>query len=374
MPTAIQLRDITKRFGTGASATTAVKGVSVTVEPGELFFLLGPSGCGKTTLLRMIAGFTDPTSGSIRFKTPVGERDVTHLAPNKRNTGMVFQSYALWPHMTVAANVAFGLDVRGVSKEEKRRRVTRALELVQMGPYAERKPNQLSGGQQQRVALARALVVEPDVLLLDEPLSNLDAKLRNELRSEIRRICKTAAGGEGITGVYVTHDQKEALSMADRVAVMRDGEVVQVGPPHELYRKPGTRFVAEFLGETNLLPVTVVERKPDGVVVDSPVGRLVSSTVSGDLGEGAKEALLSIRPEAFCTDGQRGNGQGGVNAMRARVAESTYLGETAQLVCTLADGEQRAKVALLNPSHAHHPKDELSLRVDPADAVLMPAE
>src|ERR1043165_9433059 len=188
MPTAIGILDITKVFGVGTAAATAVDRISLDIQPGELFFLLGPSGCGKTTLLRMIAGFIDPTSGQIQFDG----RDITYLPPNRRNTGMVFQSYALWPHMTVQAKVAFGLTIRKVAAAERDKRVAEALAAVRMSEYAARKPNQLSGGQQQRVALARALVIRPDVLLLDEPLSNLDAKLRIELRSEIRRICKEA--------------------------------------------------------------------------------------------------------------------------------------------------------------------------------------
>ena len=223
MSTPITIRDLRKVFG----KTVAVDQINLDIKAGDLFFLLGPSGCGKTTLLRMIAGFTDPTGGSIRF----GDRDVTHTPPNKRNTGMVFQGYALWPHMTVEQNVAFGLGVRKVPTAEKSRRVAEALRAVRMEQYALRKPNELSGGQQQRVALARALVIEPTVLLLDEPLSNLDAKLRLEMRSEIKRICKQAK----ITGIYVTHDQKEALSMADAVAVLNQGLVVQTGGPRDLY-------------------------------------------------------------------------------------------------------------------------------------------
>ncbi|MDP1662017.1 MAG: ABC transporter ATP-binding protein, partial [Phycisphaerales bacterium] len=254
MPTAIDIQNLVMRYA--PASPPAVDGVSLVVQPGELFFLLGPSGCGKTTLLRMIAGFIDPTGGTIAFTDDKGgRRDVTHLPPNKRNTGMVFQSYALWPHMSVFDNVAFGLSVRKIDKAQTRLRVMEALSMVQMESLAQRKPNALSGGQQQRVALARALVIRPDVLLLDEPLSNLDAKLRTELRSEIRRICKQA----GITGVYVTHDQKEALSMADRCAVMRSGRIVQIGTPHELYHRPASRFVAEFLGETNFIDAKLIE-------------------------------------------------------------------------------------------------------------------
>src|SRR5450432_1625942 len=204
----IQVKQLTKQFG----SVVALHGLDLTINPGELFFLLGPSGCGKTTLLRCLAGFYIPEKGQILF----GDEDVTRLAPHKRNTGMMFQSYALWPHLTVAENVAFGLEERRVARPETTKRVGDALASVRMEKYADRKPNQLSGGQQQRVALARALVIKPRCLLLDEPLSNLDARLRLEMRAEIRRACKE----NGLTAIYVTHDQKEALSIADRVAVM----------------------------------------------------------------------------------------------------------------------------------------------------------
>src|ERR1700722_16371175 len=220
----IRIQHLTKRFG----AVTALHGLDLEIGPGELFFLLGPSGCGKPTLLRCLAGFYIPEEGRILF----GDEDVTRLAPHKRNTGMMFQSYALWPHMTVAENVAFGLEERKVPKPEIKKRVGDALDSVRMGAYAERRPNQLSGGQQQRVALARALVIRPRCLLLDEPLSNLDARLRLEMRTEIRRICKEFK----LTTVYVTHDQKEALSVSDRMAVMDGGRILQVGTPPEIYR------------------------------------------------------------------------------------------------------------------------------------------
>ncbi|HVE16822.1 MAG TPA: ABC transporter ATP-binding protein, partial [Chthoniobacterales bacterium] len=219
----ISIENLVKKFG----ANTALDGLTFRIEPGELFFLLGPSGCGKTTLLRNIAGFYIPEGGRILFDND----DVTHLPPHKRNTGMMFQSYALWPHMTVAQNVAFGLVERKVAKSEIDKRVADALESVRMAPYASRKIAQLSGGQQQRVALARALVIRPRALLLDEPLSNLDAKLRLEMRIEIRRVCKEF----GLTAIYVTHDQKEALSIADRMAVLDKGKVEQVGRPQDLY-------------------------------------------------------------------------------------------------------------------------------------------
>ena len=243
----VSLQHLAKQLG----SVVAVNDVTLDIADGELFFLLGPSGCGKTTLLRLMAGFYAPDSGTIRF----GERWMNDVPPNKRNTGMVFQSYALWPHMTVFENVAYGLDVRAITSDDKKRRVMEALEIVRMAEYAERNPTQLSGGQQQRVALARALVIKPDVLLLDEPLSNLDAKLRLELREEIRRIHHEMR----VTTVYVTHDQQEALSLADRIAVMHDGRVEQVGTPQELYRAAASDFVRAFLGAANLVQGRVKE-------------------------------------------------------------------------------------------------------------------
>ncbi len=243
----IHIDGLVKTFG----STRAVDGISLTVRSGEMFFLVGPSGCGKTTLLRMLAGFSTPDSGQIRF----GSEDVTDLAPNQRDIGMVFQGYALWPHMTVAENIGFGLKMRRVPKEEAEKRISEVVDLTGLTGMAGRKPNALSGGQQQRVALARALVIRPNLLLLDEPLSNLDAKLRIEMRREIRRICKQS----GITAIYVTHDQDEALSMSDRMAVLNAGRVQQCDTPVDSYRKPASRFVAEFLGEANLISADLVD-------------------------------------------------------------------------------------------------------------------
>jgi iron(III) transport system ATP-binding protein len=254
---AITIENLVKNFGD----TVALDGVSLRIEPGELFFLLGPSGCGKTTLLRNIAGFYIPESGRIFF----GEEDVTRVPPHKRNTGMMFQSYALWPHMTVAKNVAFGLQERRVRAAEIKERVEAALGSVQMLPYADRKIAQLSGGQQQRVALARALVIRPRCLLLDEPLSNLDAKLRLEMRAEIRRVCKEF----GLTAIYVTHDQKEALSISDRMAILEGGRIAQTGTPEDVYRKPRTKIVADFIGETNFLFGKIHSTSPGHAVVET---------------------------------------------------------------------------------------------------------
>ena len=294
MAVSISIRNLVKNFG----ATKALNQVSLEIEPGELFFLLGPSGCGKTTLLRHIAGFYTPDGGTIL----IGGDDVTGVPPHKRDTGMVFQSYALWPHMTIAENVAFGLQMRKIPKSEIDRRVQKALEAVRMEGRAKSKPNQLSGGQQQRIALARALVVEPRCLLLDEPLSNLDAKLRLEMRVEIRRICKES----GLTAVYVTHDQKEALSIADRLAVMRDGIIEQTGTPLEVYRKPANTFVASFIGETNFLPPAFFGKSHDAGTAKN----------------------LSVRPEAI----HFGEPAAAEDALRVEgvIHGTVYLGETAQ--------------------------------------------
>src|SRR3954466_9633275 len=262
--TSVRLQQIAKRFGD----TIALQGVDLEIKAGELFFLLGPSGCGNSTLLRIVAGLLAPTTGKIFFN----DRDVTDLGTEKRNAVMCFQSYALWPHMTVEENVRFGLEVRKVLKLEQATRVTEAIRQVQLDALAKRKPNELSGGQQQRVALARALVVHPDCLLLDEPLSNLDARLRLDMRGEIRRICRAA----GLTAIYVTHDQKEALSIADRMAVLNKGKVEQIGRPQDLYLRPGNLFVAGFMGETNLIPATVREAVEGRVELDTAIGPLVS--------------------------------------------------------------------------------------------------
>lgn len=374
MPTAISIRSLHKTFGSGKAATAAVNGINLEIQPGELFFLLGPSGCGKTTLLRMIAGFIDPTGGTILFN----DKNVTHAPPNTRNTGMVFQSYALWPHMSVEQNVGFGLGVRKVPRPERKQRAQDALDAVQMGQYAKRKPNQLSGGQQQRVALARALVIRPDVLLLDEPLSNLDAKLRNDLRTEIRRTCKTYGSSEGqpggITTIYVTHDQKEALSMADRIAVMRSGQIVQMGTPTDLYRRPRTRFVAEFLGQTNIIPATVAGREGDHLSVTAASGpiraEMPPETTMPEPAAGAK-VLLSIRPESL-----RPAPPNTPAPIRGTLVETTYLGEILHRTIELPD-KTRVTIAELNPSPAALAQplgSSVALIADPADVVVIPVE
>ncbi|MEY4488057.1 MAG: hypothetical protein RIQ79_565 [Verrucomicrobiota bacterium] len=330
----IGISKLTKRFG----QTTALHGLDLTIGAGELFFLLGPSGCGKTTLLRSIAGFYIPEEGQISFDAD----DVTRLEPHKRNTGMMFQSYALWPHLNVSENVAFGLVERKVDRLEIDRRVNEALESVRMGKYANRKPNELSGGQQQRVALARALVVRPRCLLLDEPLSNLDAKLRLEMRAEIRRVCKEFK----LTTVYVTHDQKEALSIADRMAILDAGHILQVGSPREVYCRPNSRAVAHFIGETDFIEGKVVTTSNGIVAVESEIGRFngVLGDATARLAIGAR-VTLSIRPECWRLSQNKSDS----NCVRGRIGESIYLGEVAQY--GFVTSGPVLKVFELNPRH-----------------------
>jgi len=300
----VVLRSIVKRFGT----TVAVDNVSLNIRSGELVAFLGPSGCGKTTTLRMIGGFVGVSEGRIL----VGGRDITQLPPSRRNMGFGFQNYALFPHMSVAANIAFGLEMRRMPKSEIQRKVNAALDRVRLRQFSERLPKQLSGGQQQRVALARALVIEPDVLLLDEPLSNLDANLRHEMKNEIREIQRTL----GITTIFVTHDQDEALSISDRVVVMRKGRVEQDGTPNEVFDTPKSRFVAEFMGVTNLLPGRLEQggrfRLASGDVV--PVA---SGTKAGD------DMIMAVRPERIEL---RDTPSGDDGSLKAEIELATYRG------------------------------------------------
>jgi iron(III) transport system ATP-binding protein len=349
--TAVRLQGISKSFG----STVALADVSLRIEAGELFFLLGPSGCGKSTLLRVIAGLQEPDGGRILFN----DDDVTGLPTQQRNAVMCFQSYALWPHMSVRENIRFGLDVRGLSRQEQDQRLDEVLRLVQLDQLAARKPNQLSGGQQQRVALARALAVRPRCLLLDEPLSNLDAKLRHEMRGEIRRICKSA----GFTTIYVTHDQKEALSIADRIALLKDGRLIQVGTPGQLYHKPATGFVADFIGQTNLLAATVMERIGRTLRLRTAAGDL---TAVGDA-PAAGTVKVSIRPEQMRIV-SNGPGQPGRNRMVGRTLESTFLGEASEHVLLVND--QRLRVISAPP--LFDAPGQLAVEFDPEDVVVLP--
>lgn len=282
------LKKITKSF----NDFHAVKELNLEIKKGEFFTFLGPSGCGKTTTLRMIAGFYYPTTGSILF----GDRDMTRVSPEKRNTGMVFQNYALFPHMTVYENVAFGLKIRKLSSTDIKKKVTEALAKVRLEPFMSRQVSQLSGGQQQRVALARSLVIEPEILLLDEPLSNLDARLRDEMRTEILRLQRDYS----ITTIYVTHDQVEALSMSDRIAVFNHGECQQVGTPKEIYNHPANDFVATFIGETNLIPVKLEERNGGNLQFcwEESEQKKLQAEILTDVSE-LEPLSVSIRPEAL---------------------------------------------------------------------------
>jgi iron(III) transport system ATP-binding protein len=330
----IDLRVVVKRFG----AVTAVDRTTLTIADGELFTLLGPSGCGKTTLLRMLAGFAAPDEGEIWF----GARRVDRLAPYERNIGMVFQNYALWPHMTVRANVAYGLTLRKLPRDEIARRVETGLGRVNLTGLHHRYPGQLSGGQQQRVALARALVLNPDILLLDEPLSNLDAKIRVQVRAEIRSLQREL----GITTVYVTHDQEEALSLSDRVAVMREGRVQQVARPKELYERPVNRFVADFVGTNNFVGGVCRERNEARVVVDTPLGPVHARPADGV--KTGDRCVLAIRPENLAFT--RATGE---NTFEGRVALSAYLGNTLRYDIDMTSGA-RLKVDIRDPWH-HEP-------------------
>jgi len=353
----VKVSNLTKRFGN----VVALRQLDLTIEPGELFFLLGPSGCGKTTLLRSLAGFYIPEEGTIHF----ANEDVTKLPPHRRNTGMMFQSYALWPHMSVAENVAFGLEERKVPKAEIRERVGAALESVRMGAYADRRPNQLSGGQQQRVALARALVIRPRCLLLDEPLSNLDARLRLEMRGEIRRVCKEF----NLTTVYVTHDQKEALSIADRMAVLDGGKILQVGAPREIYRRPIDRVVANFIGETNFIEGELASVQGVRGVVDTALGRFVGvlTRLGGEPPKKGTKVTLSIRPESLHLDAQT---IGEDNRITCSVGQATYLGEVAQYEVN-ANGTA-LKVFELNPRHMLSTgRTDVVATVEPEDVAIL---
>jgi putative spermidine/putrescine transport system ATP-binding protein len=343
---AVAFRDLHRHYG----EVRALDGLSLDLAPGEMVVLLGPSGCGKTTALRLLAGLDVATSGSVM----VGGRDITHVPANKRDMGMVFQAYSLFPHLTVEENVAFGLKLRGVDKGARLKRAGDMLELVGLSTQGKRYAHQLSGGQQQRVALARALAIEPAVLLLDEPLSALDAKVRVQLRDEIRRVQVEV----GTTTLFVTHDQEEALAVADRVGVMYQGRLEQVAPPTELYARPATPFVAEFVGLSNRLRAAV----------SGGTARVLGATVpllDGSVEQGSGLAL--VRPESVgvsAADGGDGN---------ARVVTVAFLGSISRVQCRLEDGQ--IVIAQLTSAAASRLSQDQAVRVDVhADAVLVVPE
>ncbi|HEU4369027.1 MAG TPA: ABC transporter ATP-binding protein [Methylomirabilota bacterium] len=354
----VSLKGLTRRYGDVA----AVRDLSLDIKPGELVALLGPSGCGKTTTLRLVAGFLAPESGEIW----VGDRCLSSpqqvVPPERRRMAMIFQSYALWPHMTVAQNVAYGLRFKsGLARADRDRRVAEMLRVVQLGGYEGRYPGELSGGQQQRVAVARALVVEPEILLLDEPLSNLDANLREEMRFEIRRLHEAF----GITTLYVTHDQAEAMVISDRIAVLERGRVVQVGTADEVFLSPRTRFVAEFIGKTNL--VEGVAATPDTV----SVGGLRLRVGAGGLAPGAP-VTVSIRPHDVALAAPAEAAGPGVNALRGSVQRASFLGDSVDYQVRLADSDVVLRVAA-PASQRLRVGEAVALRIDPAACVALAA-
>jgi spermidine/putrescine transport system ATP-binding protein len=318
----IELISLTKRF-----TEIAVDSIDLRIASGEFFSLLGPSGCGKTTTLRLIAGFEQPTAGRILLDGV----DVSPVPPNKRNVNTVFQSYALFPFLSAQDNVAFGLRNRRLDKEEITRRVNEALDLVKLGAFAKRRPGQLSGGQQQRVALARALVLQPSVLLLDEPLGALDAKLRRSLKVELKALQEQV----GITFLYVTHDQEEALTMSDRLAVMRDGKIIQIGRPHEVYEEPADTYVADFLGVSNLMEVDIASRGPGSCCTVRLGDSVLQVDHGGDSAPDRSHAV--IRPERVRIEEF---GSAGPNRIPAMVERLVYLGSSTQVFLRLAPGAE----------------------------------
>ena len=359
----IEIVGVSKRFG----SVTAVDDVSLSIAEGEFFGLLGPSGCGKTTLLRMLAGFESPDSGRLLLDG----NDLVGTKPYRRPVNMMFQSYALFPHMNVERNVAYGLRMEGVPRREAVARAHEALALVQLEGLAERRPTELSGGQKQRVALARALVKRPRVLLLDEPLSALDRQIRGDMQIELKRIQHTV----GVTFVVVTHDQEEALTMADRIAVMDHGKVVQIGTPETLYESPGTPFVARFLGDSNLFTGTLDAARGAPSLVDGDARWLVDAEAASRLGltEGA-EATAVVRPERMSIVAARSVGglPAGVNAVSGVVAETVYLGAARKIVVDLPDRHSvQVRLESRAPRSAFAPGDAVVVGWEPGDASLV---
>lgn len=349
----VELRNVTKRFGD----YTAVDNVSLQIHEGEFFSLLGPSGCGKTTNLRMVAGFDLPTEGEIYLKgKPVGQ-----LPPFKRNVNTVFQNYALFPHMTIAENVGFGLEMKKLSKAEIDRQVAEVLEMVRMPHLGQRKPRQISGGQQQRIALARALVNHPDVLLLDEPLSALDLKLRKTMQLELKDIQQQL----GITFIFVTHDQEEAMTMSDRIAVMDQGHVLQVGRPADIYEHPTTRFVADFIGETNFVPGQVIGREGGRLTsVKMGHGLDILAECDPDVPAG-QDCSVAIRPEKINIYPARPELTGTGALFEAVIVEAVYIGTDTRFVVKLNEGSQ------LNIRHQNMSVDDPLARMQAGEKVYV---
>jgi iron(III) transport system ATP-binding protein len=361
----IRIRGLTKIFQAGRAEVRAVRDVTLDIEPRSFFTLLGPSGCGKTTILRCVAGLETPESGEISIEDAVvfSSRQGINVPPNRRNIGMVFQSYAVWPHMTVYENVAFPLEVRHVSGI--RERVMRSLAMVGLAELSDRYTSTLSGGQQQRVALARAVVAEPDVLLLDEPLSNLDAALRNQMRTELRHLQETLK----VTTLFVTHDQTEALSMSDRIAVVREGRVLEVGAPHDLYHRPRDIFTAQFIGGGNLIAGRVPEnsRIGDGphVRVETGFGTVHSSGPPIQ----PRAVRLFVRPEKVGLVAVTGQAPARVNVFPCTVKRRTFGGDRVELELALADGS--ALLARVSGELAPESGSEALVQLDPRDVAIL---
>ena len=349
------LAGLGKRFGSFA----AVQDVGLSLQEGEFVSLLGPSGCGKTTTLRMIAGFISPTTGTIAMNRAVLSAPNRVVAPEKRGMSMIFQSYAIWPNMTVAQNVAFGLKLRRLPGEELRRRLDRILDVVRLGHLKDRYPAELSGGQQQRVALARAIVIEPEVLLLDEPLSNLDANLREEMRSEIRRLHDAFR----ITTVYVTHDQAEAMVTSDRIVVMNHGRIEQVDDPVSLYTRPQTRFVAGFVGRTNFL---------DGTVANGTIGFPGFSVRADTVPDATGAVSFSVRPQNIVLHHAGAPSANGAWWVEGRIAERAYLGEHWEYVVRPAESDLRLRVSAA-PHSVYETGDAVWLEIDPRRIARVPS-
>jgi iron(III) transport system ATP-binding protein len=359
----VNIKELTKSFDSIDGRANALRGVTFQVQPGEFYTLLGPSGCGKSTTLRCVAGLERPDSGEISIGDKVVANSKVFESPDKRPIGMVFQSYAIWPHMTVFKNVAFPLKQQKVPKQQREKLVMEALSLVKMDELAHRPAPYLSGGQQQRVALARALVSKPQVLLLDEPLSNLDAKLREELRIEIKELTKRL----GITTLYVTHDQTEALAMSDRIAVMLNGQILQEATPKELYLKPAAKFVAQFIGQVNFFEGTVAEASGSGMgLVRTAQGEL-RCYIPSSIANGAK-ALVSVRPESFEIVRQRSRHES--NVLEGTVDKFVFLGDF--IDCHIRMGDQPVRVKLPATSDLN-PGERVFLEFDPRACILLPA-
>lgn len=316
MSHAVIIKDAVKKYGN----FTALNGVSLDIKPGEFFTLLGPSGCGKTTLLRMIAGFNTVDGGQIYFD----DRMINDLEAHKRDIGMVFQNYAIFPHLTVAENVAYGLKAKKYPKDQIQSKVEEALELVQIANLKDRRPNELSGGQQQRVALARAFVIEPSVLLMDEPLSNLDAKLRVQMRTVIKKLQRRL----GITTIYVTHDQEEALAISDRIAVMKEGNIMQVGTPEEIYKRPQNTFVAGFIGVSNFVECDIHGENPTAATLDVKGECSITCQLKRPF---TGKGIISARPEQLFYDDK--------NGLPGTITLSTFLGDYIEYEILLANGQ-----------------------------------